>query len=115
MARADKNSITEYLLGRLTEAEEEQLELRLLTDPEFAEEYDILVNEITDDYVEGKFEGEGLKQVEDYFFKSPERKKKLKFALALKLRKSEMVTPKPRIKNYTPYLAIAASLLLVVG
>ena len=51
MVRADKNSITEYLLGRLTEAEEEQVELRLLTDSEFAEEYDIVVNEIVDDYV----------------------------------------------------------------
>lgn len=115
MARADKNSINEYLLGRLTEPDEEQLELRLLTDPEFAEEYDIVVNEVVDDYVAGKFEGEDLKQVEEYFFKSPERKKKLRFALALKQRKSEMVTPKPRSKNYTPYLAIAASVLLVVG
>jgi CHAT domain-containing protein len=115
MARADENSIKEYLLGRLTEADEEQVELRLLTDPEFAEEYDIVVNEVIDDYVAGKFDGEELKQVEDYFFKSPERRNKLKFALALKQRKSEMVTPKPRSKNYTPYLAIAASVLLVVG
>lgn len=132
MARADKNSITEYLLGRLTEAEAEQIELRLLTDPEFTEEYDIVVNEVVDDYVAGKFEGGDLKQVEEYFFKSPERKKKLKFALALKLRKSEMVTSsvavpspvevppdhvvsKPAPSWYRPYLAIAASLLLVVG
>ncbi|HEX5701709.1 MAG TPA: CHAT domain-containing protein [Pyrinomonadaceae bacterium] len=115
MARADKNSITEYLLGRLTEAEEEQVELRLLTDPEFAEEYDTVVNETVDDYVSGKFEGEELKQVEDYFFKSPERKNKLKFALALKLRKSELVNAKPRIKNYTRSLAIAASILIVIG
>src|SRR5687767_11455715 len=90
MARADKNSITEYLLGRLTEAEEEQVELRLLTDPEFAEEYDIVVNEIVDDYVTSKFDGEERKQVEEYFFKSPERKNKLRFALALKQRKSEI-------------------------
>ena len=116
MARADKESITEYLLGRLTDADEEQVELRLLTDPEFAEEYDIVVNEIVDDYVAGKFEGEQAKQVEEYFFKSPERKKKLKFALALKQRKSEMVRGKEhKQKTYRPYLAIAASVLLVVG
>ena len=63
MARADEHSIKEYLLGRLTEAEEEQIELRLLADPTFAEEYDIVVNELTDDYVTGKFAGEDLKQV----------------------------------------------------
>lgn len=132
MARADKNSVNEYLLGRLTESDEEQVELRLLTDPEFAEEYDIVVNEIVDDYVGGKFGGEDLKQVEDYFFKHPERRSKLKFALALKQRKSEIIpspAPVPRqveippdyfIKKhapswYRPYLAIAASLVLAIG
>jgi CHAT domain-containing protein/cytochrome c-type biogenesis protein CcmH/NrfG len=116
MARADEHSIRRYLLGRLTEAEEEQVELRLLADPDFAEEYDIVVNEITDDYVAGKFAGEELKQIETYFFKHPERRQKLKFARALKQRKSEMVTVKGHPKrSYRPYLAIAATLLLVVG
>lgn len=138
MARADKNSITEYLLGGLTEAEEEQFELRLLTDPEFAEEYDIVINEVVDDYVAGKFEGEELKQVEEYFFKSPERKNKLRFALALKQRTSELPSSLDRkrivdvdddrsgpapvpwwhpqaFKSYRPYLAIAATVLLVIG
>jgi methionine-rich copper-binding protein CopC len=83
MARAEEHKIREYLLGQLTEAEEEQVELRLLTEPDFAEEYDIVVNELTDDYIAGKFEGEDLKQVEEHFFRSPQRRNKLKFALAL--------------------------------
>lgn len=131
MARADKNSITEYLLGRLTESEEEQVELRLLTDPEFAEEYDIVVNEIVDDYVAGKFEGEELKQVEEYFFKSPERKNKLRFALALKehpRRERSVSPPEPAVSQsrepvvarrskwkFAQQLSIAASILIVVG
>src|SRR5882724_9423580 len=92
MAGADEYKIREYLLGRLSEAEEEQVELRLLTDPDFAEEYDIVVNELVDNYIAGKFEGENLKQVEDYFFRSPERRNKLRFTLALKQRKADMVT-----------------------
>ena len=116
MARADKNSITEYLLGRLNEPDEEQVELRLLTDPEFAEEYDFAVNEIIDDYISGKFSEPERKQVEEYFFKSPQRRNKLKFALALKQRKSEMVTIKGhKERSYKPYLAIAATILLIVG
>lgn len=116
MAGADEYKIREYLLGRLTEAEEEQVELRLLTEPDFAEEYDILVNEVTDDYIAGKFEGEELKQVEEYFFKSAERRSKLKFALALKQRKTDMVpTKRHKERSFGPYLAIAASLLLLVG
>jgi CHAT domain-containing protein/tetratricopeptide (TPR) repeat protein len=115
MAGADEYMIREYLLGRLTEAEEEQVELRLLTEPAFAEEYDIVVDELTDSYIAGKFEGEDLKRVEEYFFKSAERRDKLKFALALKQRRSEMVTVKGHKRSFRPYLAIAASLLLLVG
>jgi CHAT domain-containing protein len=116
MAGAEQHKLKEYLLDQLTEAEEEQVELRLLTDPDFAEEYDIVVNEITDDYIAGKFEGENLKQIEAYFFKPPERRQKLKFALALKQRKSELLTAEGHPKrSYRPYLAIAATLLLVVG
>src|SRR6266852_5277097 len=115
MAQAEELKIREYLLGQLTEAEEEQVELRLLTEPDFAEEYDIVVNELTDDYVAGRFEGEELKQVEQHFFKSNQRRDKLKIALALKQRKSEMDADKGKKSWFRPYLAIAASLLLLVG
>jgi CHAT domain-containing protein/cytochrome c-type biogenesis protein CcmH/NrfG len=113
MVGAEELKLRKYLLGQLTEAEEEQIELRLLTEPDFADEYDIVVNDVTDDYVAGKLEGKELEQAEQYFFKSTERRNKLKFALALKERK--------RAKNsynywkFHPYLAIAASLLVVVG
>src|SRR5437879_5390113 len=109
MAQAEEHKIREYLLGQLTEAEVEQIELRLLTEPDFAEEYDIVVNELTDDYIAGKFEGEQLKRVEEQFFKSTERRNKLKFALALKKRKSEVDADKGKKTWFNPYLAIAAS------
>src|SRR6267142_3296208 len=113
MANAEEHRIREYLLGQLTEAEEEQVELRLLTDPDFAEEYDILVNEITDDYIAGRFEGEELKRVEEHFFKSTQRQDKLKFALALKERKRGKTSLDGR--KFPSYLAIAASVLVLVG
>ena len=119
MARAEENKTKEYLLGQLTEAEEEQVELRLLTEPDFAEEYDIVVNEVTDDYIAGKFAGEDLERMETYFFKSTERRKKLKFALALKPalkgQKLKRVAPKPKKNGFKPYLALAASLVLLAG
>jgi CHAT domain-containing protein len=112
MAGAEPNKLKEYLLGQLSEADAEQVELRLLTDSEFAEEFDIVVAEITDDYAAGKFSGEELKQVEEYFFRAPERREKLKFALALKLRKSQKINKQ---WSFRPYLAVAASLVLAVG
>src|SRR5882672_6798766 len=104
MAQAEEYRIKQYLLGQLTAADEEQIELRLLTDPDFAEEYDIVVNELTDDYIAGKFEGEDLKRVEAQFFKSTQRRDKLKFALALKKRKSEMDADKGKQNWFKPYL-----------
>jgi hypothetical protein len=83
MAQAELYNIREYLLGQLSEADAEQVELRLLTEPGFAKEYDIIVNEITDDYVAGRFAAEELKQVEKNFFKSNDRQTKLRFAQAL--------------------------------
>lgn len=116
MARAEELKIREYLLGQLSEADEEQVELRLLNEPDFAEEYDIVVNEITDDYISGKFEGDDLRQVEEQFFKSSERRNKLKFALALKERKSERIADKGLTKGwFKPYLAIAAAVVLLAG
>ena len=116
MTEAKELRARDYLLGRLNESAEEQLELRLLNDPQFAEEYDIVVDEIVDDYVAGKFAGDDLKRIEEYFFRSPERKRKLKFALALKQRQSELaLAGKKRKHSYAPYLAIAATLLLVIG
>jgi CHAT domain-containing protein/tetratricopeptide (TPR) repeat protein len=115
MANAEEHRIREYLLGQLTEAEEEQVELRLLTEPDFAEEYDIVVHELTDDYTAGRFEGKELEQLEHHFFKSSERRDKLKFALALKKRRSEMDSKRDRQRRFRRYLAIAASLALLAG
>jgi len=117
MAQAQEHRLREYLLGQLSEAEDEQVELRLLTDPVFAEEYDIVVNEVIDDYVAGKFEGAELLQVEEHFFKSGERRDKLNFALALRQRKSDLSKNTKGLRKswFRPYLAIAAALLLAVG
>jgi len=117
MAQAEEYKIKEYLLGRLNQGDEEQVELRLLGDPDFAEEYDMLVDEITDDYIAGKFAGEDLEQVEQYFLKSNARRNKLKFALALKKQKAARDSGKGGKKSsFMRYLAIAASVIvLAVG
>lgn len=110
------NQLKRYLLGELEEPEEEQLELRLLTDPDYARQFDLAVDEIVDRYVAGKFTGAELKRVRDYFFNSKERLEKLRFALALKEQKSRRSSRKESpTRRYTPYLAVAASLVAVLG
>ena len=43
-----ENEIRRYLFGQLPEADEEVLELLLLTEPAFVEEFDTVVDEVTD-------------------------------------------------------------------
>ena len=93
--------------------DEERVELRLLTEPEFAERFDIAVEDLTDAYVAGEIEGEDRERAETYFFKSAERQNKLKYAQALKTYKSQRIT---RTKWWTsPKVRIAASIILIVG
>lgn len=79
----DKNKVRRYLLGQLEEAEEERLELRLLTDPSFGEEFDTVVDEIADQYAGNEIEGEERGPVEQYFMRSAERQQKVRFSREL--------------------------------
>lgn len=104
------------------------MEIRLLSDPQYAEEFDVAVDDIIDRYVAGEFEGDELNRVRNYFFKSTERQEKLRFALALKERHSskkdrgtvtKLRPVEPR--KWAPkssalrYLPIAASVLLIAS
>lgn len=74
------------MLQGLSEADAEQVELRLLSDPEFGEEFDIMVDTIVDQYLDDELSPEERERAEQYFFKSESRREKLKIAAALKLR-----------------------------
>ncbi|HJP92964.1 MAG TPA: hypothetical protein VJ875_13480 [Pyrinomonadaceae bacterium] len=88
-----KNEVKRYLLGQLGEADEERVELQLLTDATFGEEFDTIVDEITDQYVNGEFQGPECERVQQYFLKSPQRRAKAQFAAALIDRASAPAKP----------------------
>ena len=74
------------------------------------------VDEIIDSYVAGEFRGAELDRVRNYFFQSNARQEKLRFALALKEEKSRRSSPRESvIRRFTPHLAAAASILVVIG
>lgn len=66
------------MLGQLDEADQEKVELRLLSDPAFSEEFDVVVDEISIRYVAGGFEGDEKDRVERYFLRAAERQNKVK-------------------------------------
>ena len=77
---SEKNEVKDYLLGQLDETDAERIELRLLSDAAFGEEFDVIVNEITDDYVGDELHADDRKRVQEYFLRSTERQNKLRFA-----------------------------------
>lgn len=110
ISREEQKQLRQYLLDQIPEAEEEQVELRLLTDSNYSEESDIIADELIDEYVDGRLSAAELKQFEEYFLKSQVRQDKLDFALALKKRKAELRWTRKLYKFYLP--AAAAAILL---
>ena len=100
------------MLQGLSEADAEQVELRLLSDPEFGEEFDVMVDTIVDQYLDDELSPEERERAEQYFFKSESRREKLKFAAALKKRKADLLRQRWR---GTPYLRAAAIAFIAVG
>lgn len=105
IAENEKNQLTQYLLGLLDEADEEKIELRLLSDPAFGVEFDVVVDEIAIRYASGGFDGEEKNRVERYFLRTPERQNKVKVMCEL-LHHSATTRGKQQVKRETP-VAIA--------
>lgn len=72
-----------FLLGQLDEAGQEKIELLLLTDRAFVDEFDTVVDELTDQYVRDELNDDERVPVEKYFLNTPERQQKLEFATEL--------------------------------
>src|ERR1051325_4151382 len=62
-----QNEVRRFLLGQLEDADQERIELRLLTDPSFGEEFDTIVDELTDQYVRNELPDDERERVEKYF------------------------------------------------
>ena len=94
-----KNEITQYLLGELDEAGAEQMELRLLSDPDFSEEFDVVVDEIAIRYAAGGFEGKERDRVERHFLRARERQDKARVMCELLHRSASSREEKPLAKE----------------
>jgi CHAT domain-containing protein len=91
IVQEDQDQLRKYLLGQLSEEEEERVELRLLADADYSEEFGIVENELVDRYAEGSLSAEEREQFEAYFLRAPERREKLAFASALRRAARERV------------------------
>lgn len=71
------------MLGQLSEADEEAVELRLLAEDDYFELSEIVGNELLDAYVHGSLPAAERELLEARFLRTPERRHQLAFAVAL--------------------------------
>jgi hypothetical protein len=79
----DDSAIKRYLLGELTEEDQQTLEERLLTDNGYFERLQMLEDELVDDYARGSLTAGEREKFDSFFLCTPERYQKLRFASAL--------------------------------
>ena len=109
-----QNEVRRYLLGQQEEAEQERIELLLLTDPSFGEEFDTVVDELTDQYINNELTDDERERVEKYFLNTPERQRKVEFATELlshasaergqRAERSQVATVRPIVEPAAPSL-----------
>ena len=83
ITKEQENEVRKYLFGQLQEADEESIELRLLTDGAFVEEFDTIVDEVTDQYVRGELAESEREGFEKSFLATTEGQQKIRFATEL--------------------------------
>jgi hypothetical protein len=75
--------IIAYLLGALTEMESDHFEQRYLDSPVIFQEMQEIEDELIDDYANGALSGEDRIRFEQHFLQSPDRREKVRFAMAM--------------------------------
>jgi anti-sigma factor RsiW len=75
--------ITAYLLGELSEGEQEKLEARYFADDALFEQLLAIEDELIDRYARGQMTDTERQRLERHFMKSPARRKRVRFAEAL--------------------------------
>ena len=83
LTRNDLITIRQYLLGQLGEEGQQDIEQRLLREDDLFQELEIAEDELVDDYVAKELEPADRQRFEQYFFSTPEREHKLRFATTL--------------------------------
>ena len=79
----EKDNLRKYLLQELAEAEQEEIELRLLTDSEFSRHLAMAQDELLDDFATARLSEHEEERFREHYLVTPERKQRLNFATAL--------------------------------
>jgi len=120
----DQITIREYLLGKLSEDEQQKIEERLMTENDLFLEFEISKGELVEEYRANELSHEEHEWFEGHFLDSPEGKQAYEFTLALDHLARSKSTPAPRLtffervqnffKQYPWAVATASAAVIVI-
>lgn len=93
---AEENLIRSYLIGKLPENEQDELEMRLLTDPEFFETSRMIEGELLDDYVMGLLSKSDRMSLESGLLISAQQQRRVQLIRLLWVKANALVPAKKR-------------------
>jgi tetratricopeptide (TPR) repeat protein len=91
-----QNAIRRYLLNQLSDAEQQSIELRVLSDEDLYEELEFVEDELIDEYIARELSEAERLAFEETFLAHPERKRKLEAGRALKRYLDAAPPPAPK-------------------
>jgi hypothetical protein len=94
LSNTDHSKIRQYLLGSLTEGEQQTIEERLMTEDALFQELEVSKNEIIEEYCAGELTAAECEWLQEHYLASGEGRERYKFALAL--RRIDKPAPTPR-------------------
>lgn len=126
----DDELLVQYLLGELGEEEQEGVELRFISDPQFYEQLLCVEDDLIDAYAQDELSHTRRARFENHFVKTPGRRARVGFARVWPdyvARQSEVARPAPepvrhrgvfaflRLEGWPASLAAAAAVLAVLA
>jgi anti-sigma-K factor RskA len=84
LKKTEQNLVRQYLLGQLSEDQQQEIEKRLMVEDDFFEELETSEGQLADDYVDGNLSETDRHRFDEHYLTTPERQQDVQFARVLK-------------------------------
>jgi hypothetical protein len=91
----DQAKVRQYLLGHLSDEEQQEIEGRLMTEDDLFEELEISKGELIEEYVSGELTENERRWFKTHYLSSPEGRQRHTFTIALNCLKHPVPAPQP--------------------
>lgn len=105
LSNHDQETARQYLLGQLTDDEQQRIEERLLTEDEFFEELEITKDELVEEYRAKQLTQAEREWFGQNFLASPEGRQRQRFASTLNLYISHQLQPQKKLSGAERFFA----------